>query len=325
MDKTVEELQEEMNLLKNEIKETLMDVREYLLTTADNPLEYEAPKPAPQAQQAKSAAGPVEEPQVNLTPLHRRAQAPSNGEESQQASAPPVYQSPPQMGAMGSYAHGPAQMPHMETAAAHPEQTQPAPGQEHHWQPVHYAPSNGQTAANPDMSTDGWHHRPDTHGQPLPPHRSAGSSTSRQQEASQGERSSISQSGSGPSYQSPAEDRSADKISLFSIASLMPFMEQGVRKIGQRRMKGIIDLYASVSGISIEMRDVLVSLVDLDDTEPPKANASMRDAVRVLVELDNLLWQQRQDWQRAALYSMFGGSKPGQMESWLSSMDLDSR
>ena len=41
MDKAVEELQQELKLLKNEIKETLTDVREHLLNTVDNPFPQE--------------------------------------------------------------------------------------------------------------------------------------------------------------------------------------------------------------------------------------------------------------------------------------------
>ena len=47
MDKTVQELQDEVKVLKNEIKETLTDIREHLLTYAENPFATAPVRPAP--------------------------------------------------------------------------------------------------------------------------------------------------------------------------------------------------------------------------------------------------------------------------------------
>jgi hypothetical protein len=88
-------------------------------------------------------------------------------------------------------------------------------------------------------------------------------------------------------------------------------------------MKSILEVYARLGGMSSEMRDVLVQLVELDDTEPRRKNVSMRDSVRVLVELDNLLWQGRLDWQRGALQSMFLDIKTSQVEDWLAENEAE--
>ncbi len=62
MDKTVQELQDEVKVLKNEIKETLTDIREHLLTYAENPFATAPVRQAPNGHSAQPQPAPQSPP-----------------------------------------------------------------------------------------------------------------------------------------------------------------------------------------------------------------------------------------------------------------------
>ncbi|MEE8517590.1 MAG: hypothetical protein V3S98_00515 [Dehalococcoidia bacterium] len=102
---------------------------------------------------------------------------------------------------------------------------------------------------------------------------------------------------------------SGKRVDLVTVASLAPWLEDGVRHIGRKRVKSILEVYASMGGITTDLRDVLLQLVSMDETEAEHPPVSLRDSLRFLVELDDIMWRGRQDWRRAALMSMLSTNR----------------
>ena len=76
-----------------------------------------------------------------------------------------------------------------------------------------------------------------------------------------------------------------------------------------KRIKAVLDIFASMGGMSRELKDVATQIVDLDDTEGPHEQVSVQDSMRLLIELDDLMWRGRQDWRRAALMTMLSADE----------------
>ena len=103
---------------------------------------------------------------------------------------------------------------------------------------------------------------------------------------------------------------------LFTIATLAPWMEDSVARLGKERVKAIVEVYASMGGMSNGLRDVLLRLIGMDGTSGARANVSLRECMRALAELDNLLWRSRQDPRGAALYAALLNSKEVMSVPW---------
>ena len=79
--------------------------------------------------------------------------------------------------------------------------------------------------------------------------------------------------------------------------------------MGRKRVKSLLEVYASMGGMPTGMKDVLLQIVALDDTEGANKPVSVQDSMRLLIELDDLMWRGRQDWRRAALMSMISSGR----------------
>lgn len=353
MDKAVEELQQELKVLKNEIKETLTDVREVLLNTVENPF--------PQDLTSRSMSMTPQAPQAAPRPNPQPEQPPAQNQNPQQGSGG-GYQGggmsgPVMLGNMGG---GPAGMPGMPGM---PQMPNAAPN----WdampgvQSAAYSPAAAQQEAQPTApASDGPGLPPpgarrerqaapgrgETDGPGLPPRgREAGRPRSdggeepaeRERDAARGRRGGSSRPGPqrrqslhrsasdtdryerDDGYEEPYEnedfedypeaERPAGKVDLVVLASLSPWLSEGIRRIGRKRVKAVLDIYASMGGITREMKDVLVQIVDMDDTEGSHEQVSVQDSMRMLIELDDLMWRGRQDWRRAALMTMLSGDE----------------
>ena len=122
-------------------------------------------------------------------------------------------------------------------------------------------------------------------------------------------------------YEEPYEDEELDefdetrsatptgKVDLVVLASLSPWLTEGIRRIGRKRVKAMLDIYASMGGIGRDLKDVLVQIADMDDTEGSHEHVTVQDSMRMLIELDELMWRGRQDWRRAALMTMLSGNE----------------
>ena len=256
MDKAVEELQQELKLLKNEIQETLIDVREHLLNTADS-VAHENPAgvalalqlgvgpgsaapgaaaPAPAAEPDAASAAPGSDPSPDPKPVVDKPEAPD-----EPASGPRL---------------GPARGGDLHPRAKDHEERENRGGRDQ--------------------------------GRP-----SARAPKDRRDEAPEDDRG-------------PPSDAAVD---LVTVVSLGPWLEAGVRRMGRKRVKSLLDVYAAIGGISTELRDVLVLLVSLDDTATKTRAMSVGESLGFLVDLDDVLWRGRQDWRRAMMASMVAGAR----------------
>lgn len=288
MDKAVEELQQELKLLKNEIKETLTDVREHLLNTVDNPfpIESAAPHKTPSLSPPTAAPAP--------------AAAVSAAAEVLVGEPAPA----PQAAVVGdpAAAAAPAPPPALDQPLPQPVSqplSQPAPAP----QPVQ--------AAGPRLGPSRGERRPPSEDRGG---RQQGRAPARARRDERG-------GGVGPwtgdnPSERPDEEAGEDDdgasdagLDLITVVSLGPWLEDGVRRIGRKRVRSLLDVYTAIGGISTALRDVLAILVSLDDRPAKTRAVSVGESLRFLVDLDDLIWRGRQDWRRAVLASMVAGAR----------------
>lgn len=364
MDKAVEELQQELKVLKNEIKETLTDVREVLLNTVENPFPQDLSSrmspssPAPQATPRPTPAPQQEAPpQPPIMPQQggMGMGGPGGGPlvfGSMGGGPAGGYPSMPQVVMQGT-PQAPAPAPQYNAPNAPPQA--PAHAAQEPYAPS-FAPASGGGPGLPPPSVR--RERPassdsrSSDGPGLPPRtRPAGEQRAPREEvreaADPGPARGPSRSSErkGPirsndrrrpfsaapmieeeayeadddRYEEPREEdgyyeeheeaQPRGKVDLVVLASLSPWLSEGIRRIGRKRIKAVLDIYASMGGMTRNLKDVLAQIVDMDDTEGTQATVSVQDSMRLLIELDDLMWRGRQDWRRAALMTMLSADE----------------
>jgi hypothetical protein len=370
MDKAVEELQQELKLLKNEIKETLTDVREVLLNTVENPFPQDSgtspvmAAPAPAAAPAPVVAPPPPvDPAPQQPPPQPQQQVPNMPMPQGGGGGGPVI-----LGNLGGGGGGPAmppmnmmgmmgQMPMAQDMNAGSGSSPAFAAEE---SPSEFAGAGlatevAKSAGGPGLPPAGRGNR--SGGKPsagpgLPP-SGAGKRGARggkdEEEAVEDDRGKrgrkpVKGRGDRPESRDPARGRRSSvrdlddddaiddaaydddgyededeeveyeevirqpkgKVDLVVLASLSPWLTEGIHRMGRKRVKSLLEVYASMGGISLSMKEVLMQIVDLDDTEGAVAPVAVHDTMRFLIELDDLMWRGRQDWRRAALVTMLG-------------------
>jgi hypothetical protein len=350
MDKAVEELQQELKLLKNEIKETLTDVREVLLNTVENPFPQDhsphpfavhppslsqTPPPSTEAAQQSSVVSP--EPQAGAGP-HLAGNPGSGGPSGiiignlggPPGPGPMVSGAPglPQgvagpspnvsfasvpSDAFVSSAGGPGLVPSARPSHPHEEDV------EGDWEAAPEGPrlaprERGRRRRDQKAPTEGSMRARGRHSRfaSQPPWSTDGDEESFERETNDHgveDRYDEEDEYVEDEEQRPHSRRPKAKVDLVVIASLAPWLTEGVAQLGRKRVKSLLDVYASMGGISTEMKDVLLQVVAMDDTEGLTKSVSIQDTMRFLVELDDLMWRGRQDWRRAALMSMIASGQ----------------
>lgn len=250
MDKAVEELQSEFKVLKNEIKETLSDIREHLLTNLQNPfLSSGGTVAAPVNEVAITVrSAPVEVEKVE--PDEAPDEAPGLPSPVPDDTAPGIP--PPQLQNTEDGGGGTPGPPRQATAESSEQSyldTEDSPVFEHDGQQP--ATSNHQNRAG--------------------------------RQTNEGE--------------APPD--------LVTIAALVPWMEEGMNRIGQERMTAIVDLYGSIGGLTNDLSDVMHRLIALGGSPAEANDVTLRDCLHIIVELDTLVSRVRYDRPGAALLSMF--------------------
>jgi biotin carboxyl carrier protein len=356
MDKAVEELQQELTLLKSEIKETLIDVREHLLNTVESPFAHRethaaaapAAAPAPVAAPAPAPAPAAQEPQAQqpapqAPAAQPQAPAPQAGQMPMSTMNAHTWTSPEEMAALMSGIGSAA----MAGNAGGPGGVYINLGDH---EDGGDAPASGGPGLRKRPSGDVGVDREARSGGPGlgagrgkrgggetggPGLGGRGKSSGRfprrggeADEAEEAEEIEVQEtasavetgtpgaqpaaSGAQPaaSGAAPAEGAAAPagaEADLMTVATLGPWLEQAVGRLGRKRTRSLLEVYASMGGMSTGLRDVLLTLVAMDDTEGADEPASVADSVRLLADLDDVMWRSRQDWRRAALMSMVSG------------------
>ncbi len=250
MDKAVEELQSEFKVLKNEIKETLSDIREHLLTNLENPFLHAG----------DAVASPAREVAVAVD------DAPTEDDEAELDETPDE-----------------------------------APG----------LPSSVSDDTAPGIPPPQFQDTEDDDGGTPPPPRRATAESSEQSYLDTEDSPVFEHDGQQPAT-SNHQDGAGQRIKegeappdLVTIASLVPWMEEGMNRIGQERMTAIVDLYGSIGGLTNDLSDVMHRLIALGGGPAEANDVTLRDCLHLIVELDTLVSRVKYDRPGAALLSMF--------------------
>ncbi|MBF8266824.1 MAG: hypothetical protein HW388_332 [Dehalococcoidia bacterium] len=288
MDKAMEQLQDEMKVLKNEIKVTLVDLRDYLLTHVENPFPVEINRQGrePQGngrQRAAIESDPQPSPSQNPPVTSRVGNitaVPANAEPDQPAT---IRGAPPETW----MAQGPPAGPQAETQRS-----------------AGYAPQpQAERSRFPDIQEllrPVWEQPPATQGTPpasaqeTPPFRPA---SEHHKEEPVGATVSLEAALHQPEAHGGAVD-------LLTVATLAPWVEEGIARVGRERLESIVGLYSSLGGLSAQLKEVLLVLISFEHDNGERGQVPLRECLRVLAELDDLLWRSRSDRARAVLLSV---------------------
>ncbi|MFN3973710.1 MAG: hypothetical protein ACK4K2_00290 [Dehalococcoidia bacterium] len=286
MPKSLEDLENEMRVLKNEVQQALLDIREFLLTYVENPFGPGVPRGQ------SPAAG-------TLSSLSQGANGFAAGEqpEVKPATEAPRADAQPSKAAAGSGAGG--SPPPVEVGA-------PAPGA-----------SGGQSISLNVQSTSGGPgvfpgHRDDgPEGTSEERPRSArpgqggreGQAPRRQERATHGEEK---WEAPGQECVEPPE-RAPD---LATLALLAPWVEDGLRRVGRPALERVVSLYDDLGGVAPVVKKAVAHLLALsgDGADTSHAKPSLRQCLRLLADLDALLHRASRDMAGAALLMAYLGN-----------------
>ncbi|MEE8443115.1 MAG: hypothetical protein V3S37_05135, partial [Dehalococcoidia bacterium] len=113
--------------------------------------------------------------------------------------------------------------------------------------------------------------------------------------------------------ESPERGKLNDLITVFTLA---PWLEDGIGRIGRKRMESVVEIYASTSGLSDPIKEAILQVIGMDTSaDGAKNKAPVKECLRVLAELDNLLWRYHFDPTGAAVMSLFlNGKDPPKLD-----------
>jgi hypothetical protein len=274
----VASLQDELKLLKGEVKAILKEIRAAVLS-GDNPFSAAAPatRAAPAARGLDAEPPP---PAVAAQPAFAPPSGPVAAAPAPQAPAPtsPPAQAPPAPipmpmqtpGPFASEAAGPAQpapaapipTPMQTPGPFAPEAAAPAQPAQQPWPP-----------REPSTSAAGERAVYQQHDEPArPPLRLAHSQPGPRSD----ERGLAHQPGERPP-------------NLLAIASLAAWLEDALATMGARRLRMIIELAYCGELLSPEAREVLIGLADLPASDGDERPLSVNETLLVLRQLEAIL------------------------------------
>ena len=313
MEQSLEEVQEEIKVLKNEIKETLTDIRDYLLTHVQNPFAQEARPESPPPRRTgiereeMSSGGEKgqKEPDDSLPPAeetsiaqerphpghHRRTDglgnpltAPQQQPVGQAPPPQPVYQPPPPPQPVSELHPGP--QPSAEqgpfTAELQARASMTGPGQyptEHRGLQDHGPRVSQEThAAFQDGRATGHARQKGSETGPIVNRRDP------------------LWTGQAPAADRRREelpDRHLDGVDLLTLTTLASWAQDGIRKIGQDHLRTMVEIYDAMGHLAPQTKEVLNRLIGLERGDGVPADVSVKDCIHVLSDLDNILWRRR--------------------------------
>ncbi len=313
---TLEEVQNQIKVLNNEIKETLVDIREYLLTYAQNPFasdsgQHNAPAPVYRAATTPPGSPPPAPPEMKI------------GVEAPPAAAPPAF-GPPAAAPAGPQNQGqPAQAaagqgqvkslvlgetalheilaggaPRSEDAAlisqVAAEKKDRATASRSNEDEAAKSKALPRSIRKGTASPAPLGRNDARKGRPGPVSRQSDDDASDEQDtafAEEGESAPAAQE------QSP--------VDMVTLAMLAPWVEDGIQRIGRNRLKGVVKTYAATGNLSEEHKDVIFQLINLDSNETAPSVVSLKDSLAVLADLDNLMVRSRLDKTGTAMLAVY--------------------
>ena len=96
-----------------------------------------------------------------------------------------------------------------------------------------------------------------------------------------------------------------DTNALLTMFTLVPWLDGGIKRIGRKRMKTIVEVYASTGKLDDQMKESIMQIIGMDNSpDGARSKATIKECLSVLGELDNLLWRNKLDPAGAALMAM---------------------
>ncbi len=308
----VEELQDDLKVLKNEIKETLTDIREHLLTGAENPFPVDlTPRALGTQNNVPMTNGHLTQPSApeSAAPAALLESAPPAATPWQAAvTNPPVANQPVDLAALLNASLVTSMFPGNPAQTIAPSGLQTAPA----FPPATPPPPQGNERA--EASLPGL---PPASGESeVEAMEEAGPSVERIEEPASNNHYSESQPMAQEISVTEKETRNNGSNrngamkkgampDLTSLSLLAPWVEEGVRKVGRDRLRSIVDMYASMNGLSPDLKQTILHLIDLEEGEGPAGKVSLKKCLRILADLDNLVWRSQFDHAGTALLNVY--------------------
>ena len=292
----IEELSHEMKILKNEIRQVLLDIREHVLTY------YQTP---PTAENAGGEEG-VEELAEKQTGSGKKeeqlAPAPATGSGTTVnigtdfRSAPDVRMEAPAGPARGQRVEGPS------SASFRDEPVDNGVG----FRDEPFGSDMGFGGGRDDFSAGDFGGERQRGGRQ---DFSAGDFGGERQQKGRGGQGDdmlgmmqllkgMGGQGGGDEYANYGSRQSAPPpnggMDLTTIAMLARWVSNGIRRVGRKRMQSIVEMYQMTGNLSPKAREVIVRLVRMSDSEDPKGAVPMTACIPVLMQLNTILGGRQQ-------------------------------
>ena len=102
--------------------------------------------------------------------------------------------------------------------------------------------------------------------------------------------------------------KSGKKIDLSLVLMLARWAEEGIKRIGKKKVEGILEIYELAGHLPPDLKEILLKLIHLSDTEEPQDKVTIKDLLAVLLQLDALVGKnQRVDLKLLSL--LLGGEE----------------
>jgi len=324
MDKDTEGLQAEVKVLKSQIKETLTDIREHLLNGAENPFQLDSER-APVVRQVSDDRPQTSHHQENtyVPPMPQYVPPMPQMVNQGQGFMPGNMGGPmfmPGNGGSPLMNFGPGATPpssqYSPPAASVPTAVETAPRKEDYPAPGEAPPRSSvkrepaQPTSRAAQSGNGSHSGPESAARARPlarPVRRPAPASGQTQELDGGDQDLEDAS----ELESPGA-----KTDLLTVALMTEWIEEGLRSIGRKRLRSVVELSYSLGTLGQQRKDVLLQLLSLEGTNGNTAKVSLRDNLRVLAALDALVKRADSDLSEAAVLSMFLNHREAPEGTW---------
>ena len=98
------------------------------------------------------------------------------------------------------------------------------------------------------------------------------------------------------------------QLGLEAITALGAWAAHAVSQLGSDRLKNLVALYANINGISPQIQEILMSLIELEASPRRKQGVGVNESLRCLAELDDMVWRLRAKRPTTALIMSWADS-----------------
>lgn len=299
----IDKMEEELTILKNEVKTTLLDIREYVLANEGNPLRMLGfNRPNPDADINDSVQNLEQNPYAgkkdrggngnsrtgdNLEDIQSRAEKgdPEHDSQSLKGDKEEVVSG-------ADSVQGEVDQP---LAFTSPDQAEAGEQQMSSLSPTqeYYSDAEGGSSMPPPL-----------------PGQKPGDIISDQEWMDQPDEVANNEE-DGPLF-GRSYYRKKDKLNLLTLAGLARWAERSVGKIGKERVESIVEIYGTAGNYFPESyKETITHIISLTDGENTNGPVAIWDSISVLLQLDSLLEGNFKN-EAAALSTLFddGGGYP---------------